>query len=91
MLMLICTIPSFAEVTWDLGAKLNSENLLVVANKEYQFNQLEISSDINAGLEHSLDNGMSVGLVSVISSNIKEDYAIGVSPRIIRLCLGYRF
>jgi len=91
LLMLICTIPSFAEVKWDLGASVNSQNLLVVSQKEYQFNQLEISSDINAGLEHSLDNGMSVGLVSVISSKIKEDYAIGVSPRIIRLCLGYRF
>jgi len=89
--MFVFSVPSFSKVKWDLGANVNYKDLLVLTTKENRFNQFKISSEINAGLEHSLDNGMSIGLISVISSNVKEDYLIDTSPRIIRLCLGYRF
>lgn len=87
----VFSVSAFSEVKWDLGLDTDYEKVLGIAQQENQLNNFEIESEIQVGIENILDNGMSIGLISVTAVNINEEYDTNSAMRTVRLYVGYRF
>lgn len=85
------SVPTFSEVTWDLGLNTNNKNVSGFSQNHANVHTLELLSATNTSVEYKLNSRVRVGVESASTTSTHEVYDIDSNTRIMRLSIIHIF